>query len=52
MEVTLFPDPVTLLWTLLNIVLLIAFPVAVITYIIRLNRRIRRLEERIDQLDK
>jgi len=50
--VNLFPEPVTLIWTLLNLLLVIGIPAGIVIYINRLNRRIRQLEERVDRLER
>lgn len=50
--VGLFPEPVTLIWTLLYLALAIGIPAGIIINITRLNRRVRRLEERLDRLQK
>jgi hypothetical protein len=50
--VSLFPEPVTLIWTLLNLLLAIGIPAGIVIYITRMNRRIRRLEERVERLER
>jgi hypothetical protein len=50
--VSLFPEPVTLIWTFLNLLLAIGIPAGIIIYINRMNRRIRQLEERVHRLER
>lgn len=56
MEISLFPTPTvgTIIWTVINLVPLLAVPAAltwVIVYLVRLGRRVRRLEEKLNQVE-
>lgn|GEM_PF-5848828 len=56
MEITLFPTPTAsvIIWTLINLLPCLAFPAALIcsiVYLIRLGRRVRRLEEQLTQIE-
>ena len=48
-QVNLFPE---IAWSLLNFVLLLAIPACVIVYVVRLNRRVKRIEERLNLQDQ
>lgn len=54
-EVTLFPDITTMLWTLINLILLLAIPTALgfgIYYLTRMNRTMQQISTRLEHLEQ
>lgn len=54
-EVTLFPDFPTILWTILNLALLLTIPAALgfgLYYLVRMNRTMQQINTRLERLER
>ncbi|MFZ5828118.1 MAG: hypothetical protein ACOY94_27755 [Bacillota bacterium] len=54
-EANIFPTSATLIWTLLNLLLLLLIPATMVYgvyLLVQLNRRVKALEERLNEKEK